>query len=202
MPDTLLFSYLILPLIIILARISDVSLGTLRIILFTKGLKKLAPVVGFFEAFIWIMVVKQILTSVPGLVDFKSFIAYVAYSLGYALGTYVGIVFDKKLSLGNVLIRVIVSKDCDKLELTLRENNFGVTTVDARGKEGEVSILFIVIHRTELDSVIRLIQENNPSAFFTIENVQAVNAGYFTGYGKQSAFDKFNQMFLPVRKSK
>ena len=40
-----LVTYVLLPLFIFLARIIDVSLGTLRIIFVTKGMRKVAPLV-------------------------------------------------------------------------------------------------------------------------------------------------------------
>ena len=180
MQDTIFYMYILFPILIILARIADVSLGTLRIILVSKGLKAIAPIIGFFEVFIWILVAKQIITDVPNELTFSSIIAYTSYALGYALGTYVGFALDKKLSLGKVLLRVILSKDNVKLAVALRENKFGVTVVDAEGKDGHVKILFIVLNRTELEKAIEMIKYQNPDAFFTIENVQTVNAGYFT----------------------
>jgi len=199
--DTLLFTYLFFPIIIVIARIADVSLGTLRIILLSKGYKGLAPIIGFFEVFIWILVAKRIITDVPDTFTLSSIIAYTAYALGYALGTYIGIAMDKRLSLGKVLVRVILSKENVNLETILRENKFGLTAVDARGKDGQVKILFVVINRTELDLAIDLINTHNPGAFFTIESVQTVNAGYFSKFADNDAA-RFSKMFLPTRKSK
>jgi len=202
MQESFIYLYFVFPLLIVLARIADVSLGTLRIILVSKGLKSLAPIIGFFEVFIWILVAKQIIIDVPKIDDLASLLAYIAYALGYALGTYVGIALDKKLSLGKVLVRVILSKDSYVLEKNLRSNKFGVTSVDAQGKDGDVKILFIVINRTELDEAIAMIQSHNPGAFFTIENVQTVNAGFFSKYGDKDLTTRFSRMFLPGRKSK
>jgi len=46
------FIWGIVPLLIIIARICDVSLGTLRIILIGKGYRSVAPFIGFFEILI------------------------------------------------------------------------------------------------------------------------------------------------------
>ena len=51
------FDYLILPLLIFLARICDVTIGTLRIVMISKGQKKLAPFLGFFEVLIWLIAI-------------------------------------------------------------------------------------------------------------------------------------------------
>ncbi len=48
-----LFTWVILPLLIFLSRICDVSIGTLRIIFVSRGRKFLAPLLAFFEVSIW-----------------------------------------------------------------------------------------------------------------------------------------------------
>ncbi len=195
--NPIFYSYIILPLIIIIARIMDVSLGTLRIILISKGLKKVAPLIGFFEVFIWIVVVKQILT------DIQNPITYFAYAFGYALGTYIGIWIEDKLSLGNVMIRFVIKDHAQVLTETLRSKNYGVTTVDAQGKDGLVKIVFTIINRKDLIQTIKIIENINPNAFYTIEDIQSVNSGFFyMPLTKQSGRDKIRSMFLTTKKSK
>ncbi|MCK9329195.1 MAG: DUF5698 domain-containing protein [Candidatus Cloacimonetes bacterium] len=196
MTESIYFQFIIFPLLIILARIADVSMGTLRIILLSKGHKRLAPIIGFFEVFIWILVAKQIIT------DVSNIIAYLAYALGYALGTYVGMAIESKLSLGKVLIRSIINKESEKLIQVLRENHIGLTTINAQGKYGDVKILFIIVNRTELNKVISLINSNNPKAFYTIESIQSVNAGYFSTIPNNEPIVRFTQLFRPGRKGK
>ncbi len=75
-----LFSYAILPLLIFLARICDVSIGTLRIIFVSKGVKKVAPVLGFFEVLIWIIAISKIMQNLDNYVN------YIAYAAGFATG--------------------------------------------------------------------------------------------------------------------
>jgi len=167
------YTYVGLPLLIIFARILDVSLGTLRIILISKGLKKFAPLIGFFEVLIWIVIVKQIIT------DVSHPITYLAYSLGYALGTYIGIYIEGKLSLGRVMIRIISKDDTEALADLLRKNQLGVTIVDAKGKDGDVKILFSIINRKDLNDILSELNQFNPNIFYTIEDIHTVNKGFF-----------------------
>ena len=186
MTETIWFNYIIMPLLIILSRVVDQSIGTLRILFFTKGLKSIAPILGFFEVFLWFLIANQILTKYPHLDSIESFLVYFAYALGFALGTYMGIVLDNRLSIGKSIIRVILSVNNSDLETTLRNKGFGVTTATARGKDGKVKILFIAINRTELQTVIDIIKSISPSAFYTIESIQTVSAGYFSKYDNYS----------------
>ena len=52
-----LYALVLLPLFIFLARVLDVSLGTIRVIFISKGFKYLAPIVGFFEIMVWLLAI-------------------------------------------------------------------------------------------------------------------------------------------------
>ena len=90
----------LLPLVIFFGRICDVTLGTLRIIFVSKGERKKAPIVGFFEVFIWVVIISQIFSHA------NDIIAYLAYAAGYAAGNYVGILVENKIAFGFQLFRV------------------------------------------------------------------------------------------------
>ncbi len=49
------FGTFVIPLLIFVLRIGDVSLGTIRIIFVARGNKVIAPLLGFFEVFIRVM---------------------------------------------------------------------------------------------------------------------------------------------------
>jgi len=171
--DSPLFDMLILPLFIFLARICDVSLDTLRIIFISKGYKIVAPVIGFFEVLIWIVVITRVIQNLD------NWICYVAYAGGFATGNFVGMLLDEKLAFGYEMVRVITKKDAHELTNALRAAGYGVTSVNAMGMQGEVGILYIVINRKKLREVIGMIHEYNPNAFYTIESVNFVNKKLF-----------------------
>jgi len=166
-------TWFLIPFFIFLARILDVSIGTIRIILIAKGLKKIAPILGFLESFIWIIAVSQIMLNL------NNFYYYFAYSLGFATGTYFGIVLEEKLSLGFVIIRVITYKDATELVNHLRESNHPATVLDAEGQNGSVKVIFLVVKRSNSADLIHSIKEYNPNAFYTIEDVKFVSGGVF-----------------------
>src|SRR5512138_2586238 len=99
------YTWVILPLIVFLARIADVTVGTIRIIFVARGKKYLAPLLGFVEVFIWITVVAQIVGGAQNMV------AYLAYAAGFAVGNYVGMIVEEKLAIGTLVIRVILPKE-------------------------------------------------------------------------------------------
>jgi len=185
--------YFLIPVLIICARIFEVSFATLRIILITKGLKKVAPIVAFIEVFIWITVARNILTEGAG------WEKILAYCLGYTFGTFAGIILENKLSLGKAIVRVFVSTDSEHVVSDLRSHQFGLSAVDAVGKDGPIKILFIVVNRTDIPKVMEVIHKNNPHAFFTIESVQIANAGYFSANSDSDIYTRFGRALLPWR---
>ncbi len=167
--DSNLFSYLILPLLIFLARVCDVSLGTVRIILVAKGRKYIAPVLGFFEVLIWIVAISRIMQNLD------NYIYYIAYAGGFATGNYVGMLIEEKIALGVMVVRIITQKPADKLIGKLNAMGYGITSVDAKGSRGDVNIVYTIIHRKEMANVIEIIKQYNPMAFYSIEDIRYVN---------------------------
>lgn len=171
--DSEIFTYILLPVFIFLARICDVSLGTIRIIPVSKGYKVLAPLIGFFEVLIWIIAISRIMENL------NNWVAYVAYAGGFATGNFVGMILEERLAIGYELVRVITKKEADKLISHLKGEGFGLTSVSAKGIEGDVAVLYLVINRKKIDKVIKIIKKFNPNAFYTIEDIRFVNKPVF-----------------------
>jgi uncharacterized protein YebE (UPF0316 family) len=85
-----ILTYVVLPVMIFFARICDVSLGTIRVIFISKGVKYLAPIIGFFEVIIWLLAIGQVMNNLT------NFVAYIAYGAGFASGTYIGMIIEEK----------------------------------------------------------------------------------------------------------
>jgi len=168
-----IFKWVVLPLLIFLARILDVSLGTVRIVFVSRGLKYLAPLVGFFEVIIWLLAIRVIIQNLNNVA------CYIAYGAGFAMGTFIGLQIEKKIAIGNSFVRVITQKDATELIEHLREKNYGVTSMDAQGVKGKVHVIYIIIKRHDIENVAGIIREFNPQAFYTIEDIRLVSRGIF-----------------------
>ena len=167
--EFLWFDYVILPLLIMLARIVDVSLDTIRVIMVAKGYRNLAPFVGFFQSLIWLITITRIMANLD------NWFTYIGYAGGFGLGTYVGMRLEGKLALGYELLRVITKADASELVHILRDKGYPVTAVKGKGREGEVGILFIILKRRVIREVINVIKKYNPNAFYTIEDMRYVS---------------------------
>ncbi len=168
-----LFSYLILPLMIFFARICDVSIGTMRIIFVSKGKKNIAPLLGFFEVLIWIIVISKIMQNL------NNYVNYIAYAAGFATGNLVGMIIEEKLAVGYQMIRVFTFRRGDELLQILNNKGYGATVVEAQGAQEKVKLIYTIVNRNNLVKVLTIINEFNPKSFYTVEDVKTVNEGIF-----------------------
>ncbi|HON53670.1 MAG TPA: DUF2179 domain-containing protein [Bacteroidales bacterium] len=164
-----LYTYVIIPLLIFFARICDQSIGTLRIIFISKGYKYLAPLIGFFEVLIWVLAITKVMANLD------NWICYVAYAGGFATGNYVGMLLEERLALGYEMIRVITKVDATNLIQAIRSMGYTATVVEAQGAEGKVGVIYIIINRKCIEKIVHVIQEHNPNALYTIEDIRFVN---------------------------
>ncbi len=171
-------TYIIIPVLIFLARLTDVTIGTMRLIFVSKGYKLVAPILGFFEIIIWLLAISQIMQHLD------NWVCYVAYGAGFAAGNLVGITLEQKLSIGNVIIRVFPKKDVSELAEDLRSQAFGVSAVEIQGKEGRKKMLFSVIQRKNIKQYVDTVLHHNPRAFYTVEDIKSVSDMYVKSSNK------------------
>jgi uncharacterized protein YebE (UPF0316 family) len=157
------------PILIFFARICDVSIGTVRIILIGRGHRVISSVLGFFEVLIWLLAISQIVSNLTDLPN------YIGYAAGYATGTFVGMTIERRLSLGNLMVRVIVPKAGADLIVYLIAHNYRVTHMDGEGALGPVKVIFTIVRRNELNDVLGIVKRFDPEAFYTVEDVRMVS---------------------------
>lgn len=167
------FLYLIMPLLIFFARIADVTLGTMRIVFVARGNKLIAPLLGFFEVFIWIIAIGQIMEHANNL------LCYFFYALGFATGNYVGLLLEERLAIGMQVVRVITQHHGEEIVQALSAHNYGATRVEGQGVSGSVNLIYCVVQRKELESVRELIRGVHPQIFYSVEDIRSASAGIF-----------------------
>lgn len=168
------YSLVILPLLIFLARIVDVSINTVRIIFTLGGQKLTSTILGFFESLVWLLAIGQIFENMD------SWISYLAYAGGYALGITTGMLIEERLALGKLVVRVISTSPFEELTFYMQGHGLRFTIVDGETSHGTGQILFTVVNRDQLDEFIKEVDEHHPNSFYTVEGVKKANE---TGYG-------------------
>ena len=162
-------------LLIILARICDVSLGTLRTVCVVNGRKNLAWVLGFCEVLVWVVVVSRVIVNlnVP---------AYaIAYAVGAATGSWVGITVEQRIAFGEQVVRIF-SRKGREIAAQLRDKGWRVTEIDGRGRDGHVELLFIEVPRKEAMHVAQMARGLDPQCYFVVDDIRMTSGAMVRHY--------------------
>lgn len=160
-------------LLIFLARVADVSLGTLRMLMLVKGRRLPSAVVGFFEVVIYV----QALGRVVNQLDRWEYL--LVYALGFACGNILGITLEERMALGYVGAEVVVGPQSESLITTLRDNGFGVTVTEGWGKDGPKDILTIITKRRLMPQLMDLVNSYDSSSFTIVMDARKTLGGYY-----------------------
>ena len=161
---------------IFFVRIIDVSLGTVRTIITVKGRRTLASMVGFIEVFVWFIIVKEALNTTE-----TSIWIAIAYSFGFATGTYIGSVLSDIFISGTLGVQIVTSNHNNEVIERIRNEGYGVSVVDVIGKEDHINkyMLFIEIDKKRINSLKTLIKKLDSKAFMVVNETKYVHNGYF-----------------------
>lgn len=174
MTSTDWYDWVLLPFLIFLSRLGDVTLATLRHLFISKGLKKIVPVIGFFEVMIWLLAIRQVFNNLNNIACF------IAWAGGFSMGTYVGMLIEEKIAIGMQIIRIISSSDNVRLLEEFRQIHQGYTLVNGEGAQGAVKLIFVLVKRKNKAKVTALIHEHLPESFYSIEDVKNARMGIFS----------------------
>lgn len=167
-------TFSLLPLLVFFAELCVVTISTIRIIFLSRGMKGLAAILGFFEITIWLFAIGQIMRNLSDVG------CYLGFASGFTFGNYLGVLIEKKLAIGTMVVRIIARYNAGELLAKLQAAKYGVTSLDAEGSTGPVKVIFTVIQRRELPAVVAIIRSVQPHAFYSVEEVQEAGAGIFT----------------------
>ncbi|MCB9849029.1 MAG: DUF2179 domain-containing protein [Phycisphaeraceae bacterium] len=176
-----------IPFLIFFARICDVSMATMRMILLTSGIKFWPVVIGFFEVIIWVIAVSSALRYLPNP------FAVLGYASGYACGMMLGVYLEDRIAIGFRLVRVINSDQTIDLSLALRGLRWRVTRINAEGMNGPTEICFTAIRRRDVPTLRRQVSEIAPMSFMTIERIDRLAGGSYGSLAQtRTPFSRFS----------
>ncbi len=159
-------NWVIIPILIFLSRVLDVSLNTLRIIFTSKGKRKIAPILGFFEVLIWLLAITQIFNNL------NNWLCYFAWAFGFSMGNFLGLYIEERLAIGNLMIQIILPMDKLEFVSKLREMGFGATVIHGEGARGPVIQIVTLIKRIDREKVIETINTFAPDTFYSISDIR------------------------------
>jgi uncharacterized protein YebE (UPF0316 family) len=160
-------------LLIFALRVADMTLDTLRVLFVMRGKKRIAWILGFFQSAIFVLAIGRVLTQLNNPLNI------IGYAAGFATGNVVGMFIEERIAMGHILINIISPRLGTAIADHLRQNGYAVTEVSARGKDGMVSMINCSVLRKQVDAVRELVNEIDPEAFITAEDVRPVRRGFW-----------------------
>lgn len=149
------------------------SLATFRILMLMRGRSFLAATIGFLEAGFYIFALSEVIKRMDNPLNMLLFAG------GFAAGTYVGSMVERIIALGYVNVQIISLDSYETLQVRLREEGFGVTTVEGCGKDGLHYILYVLTKRCNLSKLMHIVSQEDPKAFFSVADTRKIVGGFF-----------------------
>ena len=159
--------------LIFLLRVSDMTLDTLRVLFVMRGRKGIAWIFGFFQATIFVLAISSVLSHLDNPLNI------IGYAAGFGTGVVIGMVIEERLAIGHTSVNIVSSRLGNAVAEHLREQGYAVTEIHARGKDGMVSLLNVSVLRKNTVKVRKLVNEIDPDAFITAEEVRPIRRGFW-----------------------
>ncbi len=163
---------LIIPLLIFVARVADVSLGTLRMILIINGMRWVPAGLGFIEVIIWVVAIGN---AVANLTDP---LVLIGYAGGFAAGTFLGAVIEERVGIGFRIVTIVNPHEELRVADHIREAGYAATELSGRGRGGPVEVVIAVVRRRSMAGLSTLLTEVAPRAFMTVERADRAIEGF------------------------
>ncbi len=163
----------LMPFIIFLMRVTDMSLDTLRVLFVIRGRKPLAWIAGFFQSALWVVAITSVLSNLDNLWN------VIGYACGFATGNVIGMLIEERLAIGHGHLRIISSRRGNAIAETIREAGYAATELPGRGKDGTVSVISCSVKRRDIDNVQRGVYSIDPEAFVTVTDIRPLHRGYW-----------------------
>ena len=163
----------LMPFIIFLMRVTDMSLDTLRVLFVIRGRRPLAWIMGFFQSALWVVAITSVLSNLDNLWN------VIGYAGGFATGNVVGMMIEERLAIGHGHLRIISSRRGKAIAEAIRDEGYALTEISGRGKDGTVSVISCSVKRRDIDNVQRGVYAIDPQAFITVEDIRPLHRGYW-----------------------
>lgn len=159
--------------VIFLAKIVEISVSTLRIILINKGYRAIAFITGMIEIFLWLFVASAVLI---GLQDDP--LKALPYGLGFSVGLVLGSIIEEWLAFGYVVVQIICDiENTNKICEYIRAKQIGVTEVEAKGYKGDRTLLTFFVNRKGVNELVKELEKIDHKAMFIINDVTSIRGG-------------------------
>ncbi len=166
-PDAILFAILL-----ILLRILNTGIGTVRLILVTRQQKVLASLLAIIEALLFALSIGSVAN------DLNNVLNLAAYCGGFAIGNYIGMIIERRFITSYMTVNIITPQRGHDIALALRQHGYGVTETLGEGHQGAVTMLRSVVLNRDVPKVLSIVGEMQEDAFVAVEEARSVYRGW------------------------
>ena len=162
-------------LFIFFGKILEVSFGTLRLVLINRGERTIGAIIAVIEITLWLVIASSVLTG------FKDdFLKGIVYAVAFACGNYIGSWLDELLAFGLSSVQVVLPDltSAKEAEERLRAKGFGMTTIDAHGRDNDRSMLIMTMQRKRLPEALAILEDQCNGAVVTVSDIKTQRGGY------------------------
>lgn len=145
-------------------RVVDVSIGTVRTIAVIQGHARFAVVLGFFEVLIWVVAVAQVVARIdeaPWLAPF--------YAGGFAAGVGVGMMIERRLSLGRFAVRILSTSKRSEIVHAVEDKGRVLATFTGETGGTPVHLIFVSARGRSVPELLRAARAVDPDLFYLVE---------------------------------
>jgi uncharacterized protein YebE (UPF0316 family) len=162
--------------LILISKVTEVALGTVRQIMINKGYRRLGTLLSFFEIILWTFVASRVIMGIT-----EAPVKGIVYSIGFSLGVYLGSLIENHIALGKVLIQTIISRENgEAMTGLLRSRGYAVTTMEARGRDSEKTVLMIFANRKGKEEIIEEIHRGDGTAMIISNDISSLRGGHIS----------------------
>jgi len=163
---------LMIYVIIFAAKLLEVAISTVRLVLTARGNKLAASFLAAAEVSIWVVVTSSVLLSLK-----EDPLRAVAFIAAFALGVFLGILIEDKMALGLSQIEIIAEFDeARAITKLLRSHGYPVTTYDCEGLDGKKLAINLKVLRKDVAQTIEILNEHD-QLFVTVMDIRKLSIG-------------------------
>ena len=160
-------------LLIFALRLLGLTIGTLATLMTVQGRRFYAVVTNSLSALVYVVAIGRVVANLNNVWNI------LAYCLGVAAGTLVGMLWEQRMALGFAEVRFICAGTGDELAEKLREAGFGVTELYGHGRENAVGIVQAIVPRKNVDAVLAVGKSVDENAIVTVTEARIVRHAYW-----------------------
>jgi len=165
--------------LIFVLRVADVSLGTMRTVHIMQGRRWLATGIGFVEVTIFIFAISQVVSHLD------SPVLMLAYSGGFAAGTFLGLYLEEYFAIGQSQVRIMSQGKGEAIAQAMWAQDFGATVVPGRGRKGPTDLIFSIVPRRCVDDVVSIASAMDGHCMISVADSRYLFRGYLGFHGKK-----------------